>query len=261
MVIFQIIPSLFSWRLPAMKRASRTAVSALFVVMLCTGFVATAVAGSKHVVELYTSQGCSSCPRADALLKDYASRSDVIALSFNVDYWDYLGWKDTLGKPAYSKRQRAYAVARGDGKVYTPQIVANGLDHAVGSIKSKVDRAIDRSADRLSGHRVALQLEQDKANFIINVAAGNKPTKPATIYVAAVSPAVTVQVKRGENHGRKITYHNVVRAMIPVGMWSGEATTIRLRRQDVMSAGGKKCAVLVQAAGAGAILAADWMPE
>lgn len=242
--------------------ATRFAKSLLAATILCVGTATTTYAGAKNVVELYTSQGCSSCPRADALLKKYANRSDVVALSFNVDYWDYLGWKDTLGKAAYSKRQRAYARARGDGKVYTPQIVANGLYHAVGSIKSKVDRALNRSADRLSGYRVALDLQNDKANLIIRVGPGKaKPRKPATIYVAAVSPSVTVRIKRGENHGRKITYHNVVRRMIPVGMWSGEATTIRLRRQDVLSGGGKRSAVIVQSANAGAILAADWMPE
>ena len=233
----------------------------LALALLCTVSTTVASAGSKNVVELFTSQGCSSCPPADALLKRYIQRPDVVALSFNVDYWDYLGWRDTLGKSAFSKRQRAYARARGDGKVYTPQIVANGLDHAVGSIKPQVDRALNRSADRLSGYRVAMQLEHDKSNFIIRIGAGAKPRKPATIYIAAVDPSVTVKIKRGENHGRRITYHNVVRNMMPVGMWTGEATTIRLRRQDVLAAGGKKCAVLLQAANAGPILAADWMPE
>jgi hypothetical protein len=229
--------------------------------IFCAASATACLAGSKNVVELFTSQGCSSCPRADALLETYVKRPDVVALSFNVDYWDYLGWKDTLGKAAYSKRQRDYARARGDGRVYTPQIVANGLDHAVGSVKPQVDRAIDKSADRLSGYRIDLKLQNDKSSFIINVGTGRKPAKPATIYVAAVDPAVTVTIKRGENHGRRITYHNVVRSMMPVGMWTGEATTIRLRRQDVLSAGGKRCAVLLQAANAGPILAADWMPE
>lgn len=244
-----------------MTGVTRTIRHLLAATLLCTVTATAASAGSKNVVELYTSQGCSSCPRADALLKTYIDRPDVIALSFNVDYWNYLGWKDTLGKPAYSKRQRAYARARGDGKVYTPQIVANGLNHAVGSVKPQVDRALSKSADRLSGNRVAMQLENDKSSFIIRIGAGTKPAKPATIYVAAVDPAVIVKIKRGENHGRKITYHNVVRSLMPVGMWTGEATTIRLRRKDVLAAGGKRCAVLLQTANAGAILAADWMPE
>ncbi|MBU2533019.1 MAG: DUF1223 domain-containing protein [Alphaproteobacteria bacterium] len=215
-----------------------------------------------NVIELFTSQGCSSCPSADALLKEYVDRPDVIALSFNVDYWDYLGWKDTLSKPAYSKRQRAYAKARGDGKVYTPQIVANGVTHAVGSDRPAVELAINKSADRISGSNVDLILETDESNFVIKIgAAANKPKQPATIYMAAVSPSVSVKINRGENTGREVTYHNVVRSMIPVGMWSGEETTIRLRRQDVMSNGGDRCAVLVQFAPAGPIVAANWMPE
>jgi len=222
----------------------------------------TAFADSKQVVELFTSQGCSSCPPADNLLKEYIKRRDVVALSFNVDYWDYLGWKDTLGKSAYSKRQRAYARARGDGKVYTPQIVANGLDHAVGSVRPQVERALRRSAETLSGHRVNLRLSTNQSNFIINVGAGaRRPQKPATIYIAAVDPTVTVKIKGGENHGRKITYHNVVRNMIPIGMWVGEPTTVKVRRDDILATGGKKCAVLLQTANGGPILAADWMPE
>ncbi len=240
---------------------TRLARHILTATALCAVSATAAMSGSKNVVELYTSQGCSSCPRADALLKQYVDRPDIIALSFNVDYWDYLGWKDTLGKPSNTKRQRAYASARGDGKVYTPQIVANGLNHAVGSIKPQVDHAIQRSASRLSGHRIAMTLKTDQSNFIIQIGLGAKPAKAATIYVAAVSPEVTVKIKRGENRGRKIHYHNVVRNMIPVGMWTGEPITIRLRRQDVLAAGGKRCAVLLQTANAGPILAADWMPE
>jgi hypothetical protein len=216
---------------------------------------------SQNVVELYTSQGCSSCPRADALFKQYASRPDIVALSFNVDYWDYLGWKDTLGKPANSMRQRAYAQARGDGKVYTPQIVANGLLHAIGSDPSQVNAAIGKSADRLSSARIALDLKTHQSSLVIRIGAGPKPANPATVYIATVSPSVTVRIKRGENHGRKITYHNVVRNMLPVGMWSGEETTIKLRRQDILNADAKRCAVLLQSANAGPILAAGWMPE
>lgn len=229
--------------------------------MLCAVSATAAVAGSKNVVELYTSQGCSSCPPADALLEKYMNRPDIVALSFNVDYWDYLGWKDTLGKRSNSKRQRSYARSRGDGEVYTPQIIANGLDHAVGSHRRQVDLAIQRSSNRLTGKRVAMSLTADKSYFIIQIGPGRKPAKPATIYVAAVSPEVTVKIKRGENHGRKIRYHNVVRNMIPVGMWNGEPNTVRLLRQDVLAAGGKRCAVLLQSADAGPILAADWMPE
>ncbi len=216
---------------------------------------------SKSIIELYTSQGCSVCPTAQALLKTYTGRPDIIALSFNVDYWDYLGWKDTLGKPAHSKRQRDYARARGDGKVFTPQIVANGLEYAVGTNQSQIERAIAKSALRLSGNRVALELQSNKSSFTIKVGAGAKPIRSATIYIASVSPTITVNIKGGENRGRRVTFHNVVRNMIPVGMWSGEATSIRLLKQDVLNGAGERCVVLVQAANTGSVLAAEWMPE
>lgn len=236
---------------------------------IATGVILLALSGAtvataqqaKNVVELFTSQGCSSCPKADALFKTFANRKDLVALSYNVDYWDYLGWKDTLGKPEFTKRQRAYALARGDGKVYTPQIVTNGLDHAVGSDKPNVEHALRKTADKLSGQRPTLELDSDDASFIITVGAGVKQARPATIFVAAVTPAITVKIKGGENDNRSITYHNVVRDMMPVGMWSGEKTTIRMRRQDVLASPNQNCAVLVQADGNGAILAADWMPQ
>ena len=191
----------------------------------------------------------------------YAAKPDIVALSYNVDYWDYLGWKDTLGKATFSKRQRAYAQARGDGKVYTPQVITNGLDHAVGSDQSRIDFALSRSADRLSGFRPTLELISGKSSYTIKIGAGEALSNPATVYVVAVSPSVTVSIKGGENHGRKVTYHNVVRNLIPVGMWSGEPTTVQLRSQDILGAKNQRCAVIVQAADHGAILAADWMPE
>ena len=117
---------------------------------LVVGSASTANAGKASntaatpvtVIELFTSQGCSSCPTADALLESYADRPDVVALTLPVDYWDYLGWKDTLASPKFSARQRTYAKARGDGRVYTPQVVINGLQHAVGSSATDIDRAI-----------------------------------------------------------------------------------------------------------------------
>ncbi len=235
---------------------------ALLCAILCTIWSAAAAAGNpKNVIELYTSQGCSLCPRAQSVLKTFVDRPDVIALSLNVDYWDYLGWKDTLGKAAHSSRQRAYSRARGDGKIYTPQIVANGLAVAVGSDRSQIERAITKSARQLSGDRVTLELLSDKSSFTIRVGPGVRPDKPATIYVATVSQSVTVNIKGGENQGRQITFHNVVRNIIPVGMWSGEVATIRLLKQDLLHGGGERCVILIQSANGGSVLAADWMPQ
>ena len=104
----------------------------------------------KAVIELFTSQGCSSCPPADKLLESYIKRKDVIALTMPVDYWDYLGWKDTLASPHYSARQRSYARSRGDRNVYTPQIVINGTTHAIGSDRQAINRLIKVTNARLS---------------------------------------------------------------------------------------------------------------
>ena len=241
-----------------MRTLPRTLLSAIF----CTICATASVAGNpKNVIELYTSQGCSLCPRAQTLLKTFVDRSDIIALSLNVDYWDYLGWKDTLGKAAHSKRQRAYARARGDGKIYTPQIVANGLAVAVGTDRSQIERAIEKSAKHLLGDRVTLELMSDESSFTIKVGPGARLDKPATIYVVTVSPLITVNIEAGENRGRRITFHNVVRNIMSVGMWSGEAVSIRLLEQDVLHGGGERCVVLIQSANTGSVLAADWMPQ
>jgi hypothetical protein len=110
-----------------------------------------AAAETRAVIELFTSQGCSSCPPADALLAEYADRDDVLALSFNVDYWDMLGWKDTLASHDNTERQRNYALARGDGQVYTPQAVIDGRTHVVGSNRDAIEAALDANGDCLVG--------------------------------------------------------------------------------------------------------------
>ncbi|MGI9520038.1 MAG: DUF1223 domain-containing protein [Hyphomicrobiaceae bacterium] len=212
------------------------------------------------VLELYTSQGCSSCPPADRLLKRYAERRDTIALSYNVDYWDYLGWKDTLGNPAFSARQRLYARKRGDGEVYTPQIVVNGLSHAVGSMPREIDRAIDRSKSYLSDTRVPLDVRINSGKLTIEVGEAIVD-QSATIWLASVRSKVTVPVRRGENRGRTLTYHNVVRKVTPVGMWSGARTVIQLKNEDVLDSQADTCAILVQMGKSGPIVAARWMPS
>ena len=213
------------------------------------------------VLELYTSQGCSSCPPADRLLESYAKRRDIVALSFNVDYWDYLGWKDTLGNPAFSQRQRTYALKRGDGEVYTPQVVVNGMSHAIGSIPRQIDNAIKRSSRRLANAKVPLSVKRVGGKLVIEVGDGTTPPKPATIWLATVKTKVTVPVRHGENRGRTLTYHNVVRKMTPVGMWTGKHTVVQLMNDDVLQGKADTCAILVQLGKGGPIVAARWMPD
>jgi len=119
----------------------------LLIVLAALPLMRPALAGPppKAVVELFTSQGCSSCPPADARLAELARRPDVIALTLPVDYWDYLGWKDTLAQPEFSVRQRAYSHGRGDRAVFTPQMVVNGMAACVGSDKAAIERAMERA--------------------------------------------------------------------------------------------------------------------
>lgn len=213
---------------------------------------------AKTVIELYTSQGCSSCPPADKLLGKLAGRSDVIALTFPVDYWDYLGWKDTLASPAYSARQRAYAKARGDGQVYTPQVVIDGATHEVGSHASSIKRAISKSKEKLKSARVSLEMHTEDDRLIITVGAAPEGSrvKPATIWLALVKKSKSVKISRGENRGRTITYHRVVRHMTPVGHWKGEKVSIKLPKEHLQNTDADGCTVLLQQDSAGPVLAA-----
>ncbi len=217
------------------------------------------------VLELFTSQGCSSCPAADALLKTYAERPDVIALSLSVDYWDHLGWKDTLASPKHALRQRAYAKALGTGNVYTPQVVIDGAAETIGSNKALIEKAIGRtSAARKSA--VALVAKNDGKRVKIEIAGetsqpgGEATAASGTIWLAIVSPQVDEKIKHGENRGRKLSYYNVVRELTAVGMWAGKPMTIELPADSLMEAG-NRCAVLLQSGEGGRIVGATWMSQ
>lgn len=171
----------------------------------------------KAVVELFTSQGCSSCPPADAILSDLAHRPDVIALTLPVDYWDYLGWKDTFAQRAFSWRQRAYAHLRGDFQIYTPQIVVNGAKPCLGSDKAQVERWIADGEGKALPAEVDLSEKDGQVMIAVDGAVGHS----ADLWVLPVLKSRTVEIGRGENHGRKVVYTNVVRGFTRVGQWRG----------------------------------------
>jgi hypothetical protein len=171
----------------------------------------------KAVVELFTSQGCSSCPPADAILSDLARRPDVIALTLPVDYWDYLGWKDTFGQRAFSWRQRSYAHLRGDHQVYTPQAVVNGTKPCLGSDRAQVDRSI---ADP-EGKSLPVNVTLSEKDGQVMVAVDGAPGHSADLWVLPVLKTRTVDIGRGENQGRRAAYTNVVRGFIRIGEWHG----------------------------------------
>jgi hypothetical protein len=209
-------------------------------VLLAPGGVAASE--PKAVLELFTSQGCSSCPPADRLIGQYADRDDVLALSFNVDYWDYLGWKDTLASPENSDRQRAYASARGDRQVYTPQVVINGSEHVVGSNKSAIEAALKRDASLPVNINLA---EKDDA---ITVTIGKDDEIPdhATLWLVFYQSEVSVPIKRGENTGKTVTYYNVVKKLRPIAMWKGDEMSVDLPKSEMTKSKTKRCAVLLQ---------------
>lgn len=212
----------------------------------------------KAIVELFTSQGCSSCVPADAFFAELAKRDDVVALSLHVNYWDYLGWQDTLADPANTERQRAYAAVKGSPRVFTPQIVLNGGTDFVGSNRSAVDAAIANSA-----LPVPVTIRRGDGTVEIEVAARPIRTMwPATIRLVLLTSEAEVPIARGENAGSTIDYYNVVRAMRPIGMWDGEAVKITLPVKELMVDGVDACAIIVQEdlpKGPGQILGAAWL--
>jgi hypothetical protein len=178
----------------------------------------TALAGGqKVVVELFTSQGCSSCPPADRLLGELAGDDSLVALSLPVDYWDYLGWHDTLAKAAYSQRQRGYSEQRGSSEVFTPQIIVNGVTQVVGSDRSAIKSACTRAASKVKP--VAVTLKKNAGKVEVEVSGGSGT--PAAVWLLSVAQEKPVMINRGENRGKTITYHNVVREFRKLADWNG----------------------------------------
>ena len=174
---------------------------------------------NKVIVELYTSQGCSSCPPADAFLQDLAGRTDVIALALHVDYWDYLGWKDGFGSPAYTARQHGYARAARAETVYTPQMVIGGVDHVIGS---KAMEVMDRiAAQRTTSAPVAINLARDGHTLQIQAVSNAGRIGDMIVQVVRYTPQKTVEITRGENAGKSINYVNIVTSWQAIGRWDG----------------------------------------
>ncbi|MBT3372043.1 MAG: DUF1223 domain-containing protein [Rhodospirillaceae bacterium] len=242
-----------------LSREARQFAAALFLALSIPLFTvhqgAVAETRGQVVVELYTSQGCNSCPPADRLLGKLAARDDLVALTFNVDYWDYLGWKDTLAQPAHTERQRHYAAALHNRSVYTPQIVIGGRQHAVGSDAAAVEAAIEaerRHADGLPD----LRLAHKDGRIIVSLAAAPGKRADATVWLVRYEQRRDVPIERGENAGNNLSYFNVVRDMRALGQWRGQAMQMDLSREELAEGGRDGCAIIVQQGPVGPILAA-----
>ncbi|MGH6948310.1 MAG: DUF1223 domain-containing protein [Kiloniellales bacterium] len=227
---------------------------ALFAFALSAGApLCAASAESPVVVELYTSQGCSSCPPADALLTDLADESGVLALSFHVDYWDYIGWRDPFGSPMNTQRQRGYAQTLRLDFVYTPQMVVDGRYDVVGSRVSAVRGAIEKAGKQ--GKPLTLEFVSGDGGKVV-VPAGAAPAEGAAIWRVTYDKSHATEVLRGENSGRELVNVNVVRAFERLGTWTGERLELPLMLAEAHARGRGGCAIIVQEGRQGPVLGA-----
>jgi len=234
----------------------RGALPLVGLLILGTG---VAVAGERPptVVELFTSEGCNSCPPADALLGELLKRNDVIALSYHVDYWDYLGWKDTFASKLTTDRQRSYGASLGSNYVYTPQMVIGGTTDAVGSDAQAVSEAIAKREQ--SPDNVPVMVSEPAAGKILVSVPSAKVKRDAVLWLVRYDSKHTVAIQRGENSGSSITYYNVVRDIEKLGHWDGQATAINV---DPASLGAAEHAlVLLQTGGTGPIIGSAKLPD
>jgi hypothetical protein len=218
--------------------------------VLCAVVASTApthAGETRAVIELFTSQGCSSCPPADELLGKLAADPSLVAMSLPIDYWDYLGWKDTLAKPGHTARQRAYASARGDRAVYTPQVVVNGVVHVQGSDKAAIERAIGQTRQQAGTLSLPVGLTVEGGRIDVKVPANADVRAKGDIWLCALTAAVPITIGRGENRGRTITYYNVVRRWMKVGQWNGTARSLSVPVSDLEAEHASSVALLVQA--------------
>jgi hypothetical protein len=203
------------------------------------------------VVELFTSQGCSSCPPADALLHRLAKRNDVLPLALHVDYWDYIGWKDSFAKPAHTRRQKAYAAAGGRRMIYTPQMVVMGADDVVGADAMEVADAIARHQAGPQPVAVVVRRQDQELHISLaplqELAAGQ-----ILVQIVRYAPQRTVSISRGELAGRTLSYANVVEDRHVAAEWNGRAPL----ELTIPHHGSQSAAVLVQEAPFGRILGA-----
>jgi hypothetical protein len=202
------------------------------------------------VIELFTSQGCSSCPPADALIRDIArERRDVVALSFPVDIWDYIGWKDTLAKPEFTARQKHYAQSRGDHQVYTPQIVVDGAVHGVGSDRKQLAALVEDTAATRRAMGASMTISEADGMVVVDLgAASGDIGHGAGVWLLRVSRSKTIAVGRGENGGRQLTYTNVVRSIVRMGQWTGPASRFEMPTPEARTDDADGYVVIVQKA-------------
>lgn len=221
-------------------------VTAMFVGMAAT---ASQAQDTPVVVELFTSQGCSSCPPADEMLARLGQRDNVIALALHVDYWDYIGWKDKFAHAAFTKRQKGYARSFGNRSIYTPQMVVNGAADVVGNRPMDVTDAVQAHAAKGLPVKLTLKRSGDRLTITAPAASG---LSDADVILVRYTPSANVQIPRGENAGKTLSYSHIVTEWSDIGDWNGRAPL----SSSVPVSGNAPIVVLVQKKDYGPIFAA-----
>jgi hypothetical protein len=205
------------------------------------------------VVELFTSQGCSACPPADALLGRMSRDSSIVSISWHVDYWNDLGWKDTLSRANFTERQKAYQKSLDVRFIYTPQIVVNGAWETVGSKERKVEGLIEKG--RQAGLTVPLSYEARDGGVEVHIGHGDTQA-PATLWLVNTRSSEHVDIGGGDNSGRSLTYTNVAKSVRKLGTYTGAEQTLMIPASDLGRDGSDGCALLLQEGGTGPIIGA-----
>jgi hypothetical protein len=198
----------------------RQIVSAACGLWLCHAGQAVAQSQTGVVVELYTSQGCSSCPPADQVFEQLINQPGVIPLALHVDYWDYIGWQDTFGNARFTDRQKAYARAAGERMIYTPQMIISGQDRIVGSEAQELASVLARQLAAQSA--VKLTIERNGDRVMIRAAANPPLPQAVIVQLVRYQPQQTVEIEGGENEGQIVTYSNIVTDWQRLGEWPGK---------------------------------------
>jgi hypothetical protein len=247
------VPYKYGWKtLPPVRNMTATMAynvsrwSGALGVCAIIAVIRPAHAEPRAVVELFTSQGCSSCPPADQIVGELAKDPSVIALSLPIDYWDYLGWKDTLADKRFSARQKAYSQARGDRNLYTPQMIVNGSVQVIGSDRAAIDGAIENTSKAEGVMSVPVTMTLSGKLINVSVEASKVATGRGEVWLCSVSKAVPISIGRGENRGQQVTYYNVVRNLVKVGDWNGGAGSWTIPLENISRDGVDAAVVYVQ---------------
>lgn len=221
---------------------------------------------SVTVIELFTSQSCYSCPPAEAYLGELSEETNIVALEYHVDYWNRINygrhgrWVDAFSTPEMTQRQRSYNLAiRDTGSVYTPQMVIDGREEVVGSRRREVQSLV-KKVRKDDQPRVSVDVSSVD-NGGINIALPDVHKGGADIWLVTFIREITTQVVRGENHGKTLTSHNIVRKVRHVGEWDGMTASFKVSKDELALEDGQGCAILVQDERPGPVLGAAYCPE